>query len=197
LNIPNLLTLGRILFIIPILYFFEIGNYKIGILLLILAMLTDFFDGYLARKLNQTTKIGAILDPIADKLILLILFGYLILSNVSPLWYFLILCARNILQLSAIPILVLWKKIDFKVQPKLIPKLATTLAFIILFYFLFDFVVSKDSAFAKAYSFTSHSITQLLIFLLLVVSTLLEVFILVTFIPRFIQIYLRKHDTFE
>ncbi len=72
-SIPNILTFIRIL-IIPLLvfvYYFPpntIGM-RLAALLFALAALTDWLDGYLARKLNQTSKLGAFLDPIADKLI--------------------------------------------------------------------------------------------------------------------------------
>ncbi len=72
-SIPNLLTFMRIL-IIPLLvfvYYFppnHIGM-RLAALLFGLAAVTDWLDGYLARKLNQTSKLGAFLDPIADKLI--------------------------------------------------------------------------------------------------------------------------------
>jgi len=72
-SIPNILTLIRIL-IIPLLvlvYYFPANRWgmPIAALLFGLAALTDWLDGYLARKLNQTSKLGAFLDPIADKLI--------------------------------------------------------------------------------------------------------------------------------
>ena len=72
-NIPNLLTFLRIL-IIPLLvfvYYFppNVVGMKLAALLFGLACITDWLDGYLARKLNQTSKLGAFLDPIADKLI--------------------------------------------------------------------------------------------------------------------------------
>ncbi len=72
-SIPNLLTFLRIL-IIPLLvfvYYFppNVIGMKLAALLFGLACITDWLDGYLARKLNQTSKLGAFLDPIADKLI--------------------------------------------------------------------------------------------------------------------------------
>lgn len=71
LTIPNILTFIRVLFI-P----FFIGVYfmdwkwahQVGAFIFWLAAVTDWFDGYLARKLNQSTKFGAFLDPVADKL---------------------------------------------------------------------------------------------------------------------------------
>jgi len=72
-SIPNVLTFLRIL-IIPLLvfvYYFppNVIGMRLAALLFALAALTDWLDGYLARKLNQTSKLGAFLDPIADKLI--------------------------------------------------------------------------------------------------------------------------------
>jgi CDP-diacylglycerol--glycerol-3-phosphate 3-phosphatidyltransferase len=72
MNLPNLLTLARIL-LVP---FFVIAyvvpgpaTYLIAAALFALAAFTDWLDGYLARRLNQTTPFGAFLDPVADKLI--------------------------------------------------------------------------------------------------------------------------------
>ncbi len=72
LNIPNLLTLFRIL-LIPVLvvvYFWVEKNREILVCgVFVLAAITDWLDGYLARKLNAMSKLGAFLDPVADKLI--------------------------------------------------------------------------------------------------------------------------------
>lgn len=71
-NIPNLLTIIRI-FLIPaiVLSFYLPGKFGHGLATIIFACaaLTDLFDGYLARNLNQATRFGAFLDPVADKLI--------------------------------------------------------------------------------------------------------------------------------
>ena len=72
LNIPNLLTLLRI-FLIPvlvILYYWATNNRELLIAgVFLLAAVTDWLDGFLARKLNATSALGAFLDPVADKLI--------------------------------------------------------------------------------------------------------------------------------
>jgi CDP-diacylglycerol--glycerol-3-phosphate 3-phosphatidyltransferase len=72
MNIPNMLTLCRIL-IIPLMvisyFWFGWGGKTWAAALFTLAAITDWVDGYLARKLNQMTPMGAFLDPVADKLI--------------------------------------------------------------------------------------------------------------------------------
>lgn len=68
ITLPNILSLVRILMIPFIILSFIWEEYLISVLLIILSGLTDLLDGYIARKYNEITKIGKILDPIADKL---------------------------------------------------------------------------------------------------------------------------------
>ena len=66
---PNILTLGRIA-IIPLVLLAMLGGFNhVALWLFVIAGITDFFDGYLARKLKVESKFGAMLDPIADKLL--------------------------------------------------------------------------------------------------------------------------------
>lgn len=68
-NIPNILTIGRIA-IIPLVMLAMLGGLNhLALLLFVVASITDFLDGYLARKLKVESKFGAMLDPIADKLL--------------------------------------------------------------------------------------------------------------------------------
>ena len=73
INIPNLLTFFRILLIPAFVIAFYVpskfGN-MVAAFIFIVASLTDWVDGYLARNLNQTTRFGAFLDPVADKLVI-------------------------------------------------------------------------------------------------------------------------------
>lgn len=85
LNIPTILTLFRIL----LLPFFVVAFYTptpsaklIAALIFILAAITDLLDGYLARKLNQTSRFGAFLDPVADKL--MVATALILISNEHP-----------------------------------------------------------------------------------------------------------------
>ncbi|MDQ5983438.1 MAG: putative cardiolipin synthase [Eubacteriales bacterium SKADARSKE-1] len=71
LNIPNTITLFRILLVIPFFILFLRGNYISSIIILLMSGLSDLLDGIAARNLNQVTKLGKILDPIADKLTLI------------------------------------------------------------------------------------------------------------------------------
>lgn len=82
-NLPNLLTLFRI-FLIPIFIFayYMSGalSYWITTTIFVFACLTDWFDGYLARRLRQESRFGAFLDPVADKLIVVVALVLLVQS---------------------------------------------------------------------------------------------------------------------
>ncbi len=88
-TIPNLLTLLRIA-LIPVLvvvYYLPVEwNNEASTLIFGLAAVTDWFDGYLARKLKQVSPFGAFLDPVADKLIVAVALVILVQSNPS-LWF--------------------------------------------------------------------------------------------------------------
>ena len=73
MNIPNFLSTLRILLLIPIIFFFEYDYYLFSLIIFIIAALTDYLDGYFARKNNQTTDTGALLDLLSDKIFVCVL----------------------------------------------------------------------------------------------------------------------------
>lgn len=95
-TIPNLLSLVR-LALIPLFLGFLLTNQDLAALAtLIGASVTDFLDGYLARRLNQVTKLGAILDPIADRLCIVAAVVGLAFRGILPWWLVLVVFARDI-----------------------------------------------------------------------------------------------------
>ena len=87
MNLPNLLTISRIILIpvIVLVYYLPVSwaNLVAACIFAILAA-TDWLDGYLARKWNQTTPLGAFLDPVADKLIVAVALAMLVEVHHSP-----------------------------------------------------------------------------------------------------------------
>lgn len=76
-NLPNILTLGRIA-IIPLVVLAMLGGFNhVALVLFIIAGISDYFDGYFARKYKVESKFGAMLDPIADKLLVTAVFIFL------------------------------------------------------------------------------------------------------------------------
>ncbi len=80
-TLPTLITLGRLIVLPVLLWLLLTGQVWIALALYILGALTDFLDGYLARKLNQVTPFGTFLDPIADKIYVCALFIALIATG--------------------------------------------------------------------------------------------------------------------
>lgn len=100
LTIPNIISFVRILIIIPFIISFVGRHYYVAAIMIALSGLSDMFDGMIARKLNQITELGKILDPIADKLTLLavILCIGTLVPKIVPLVAVLVL--KDVLMLS-------------------------------------------------------------------------------------------------
>lgn len=94
LNIPTLLTFSRIL-LIPFFIIITPQNPLLGIAIFLAASLTDFFDGYLARRSGQITKFGIILDPIADKILVIAALILLVDMVKISAWIAIIIIARE------------------------------------------------------------------------------------------------------
>jgi CDP-diacylglycerol--glycerol-3-phosphate 3-phosphatidyltransferase len=99
-NLPNALTLLRI-FLVPFLVVVLLTKFTarefVGLAIFLVAAITDFFDGWLARRRNQTTKLGALLDPIADKLLMSAAFISLVEMDPLhvPAWMVVIIIGRE------------------------------------------------------------------------------------------------------
>ena len=96
-RIINGLTISRIFLGLPIIYTLRIGENDIFIFLILIGGLTDFFDGYFARKYNHKSILGAKLDPLADKILLLGPMIWLVHENLVPLWAIWLLISRELL----------------------------------------------------------------------------------------------------
>ena len=103
MNIPNQLTTLRVI-LIPVFMFFFTSDMSIGhviaCVVFIVASLTDFLDGHLARKWNLVTNFGKIMDPFADKLLVLTALIYLAIEGTIPGWPVIIIIGRELLVTS-------------------------------------------------------------------------------------------------
>jgi len=105
LNIPNLLSLLRIALVPVFLWLLLTEMFLLAIAVLALAGLTDFLDGFLARKLNQTTKLGKMLDPVADRLYIFATLLALSATGYVPWWLAGLVILRDFLMLISLPVL--------------------------------------------------------------------------------------------
>lgn len=99
-TISNVLSLSRIVLLVPIVVLIlHPGNeYRPAVLaLMVLAAATDFFDGMLARLLNQVTDFGKLLDPAADKICIIVGAVALVIAGDVPVWYAVLIGARDII----------------------------------------------------------------------------------------------------
>ena len=94
-NIPNLITIFRILLIFPIIVFLEINFKNFVWFLIIIGGISDFADGFIAKKYNLKTSFGATIDPLADKIFILIPFTWLCINQIIPFWSFSLIIFRD------------------------------------------------------------------------------------------------------
>ena len=99
---PNLISLFRLILAIPFIYCFEMARHDASyfsfiVYLILLAFITDILDGYIARRTNQITELGKLIDPLADKTLVAIIVIYLFLMNKIPLFYFYTIILRDVI----------------------------------------------------------------------------------------------------
>ena len=99
MNIPNILTVIRMILlpVFAVAFHFEGDAKVISALIFLTASITDVADGYIARKYNMQTKAGQLLDPLADKLMQLTAIVCLAVSGRLPLWFVIVLAAKEVL----------------------------------------------------------------------------------------------------
>ncbi|MEZ5092567.1 CDP-alcohol phosphatidyltransferase family protein [Nocardioides sp.] len=105
-TIPNMLSMARLLGV-PVFLWLVLGPQWDGWALLLLAIsgVTDYLDGYLARRLGQFTQLGQILDPVADRLYILAVVVGLALRDIIPWWVAVVLPLRDLLLWALVPFL--------------------------------------------------------------------------------------------
>jgi cardiolipin synthase len=84
--LPNILTLARLPLAAGVVWSILGGRYGLALLLLAIAGLSDSLDGYLARRLGATSRFGTLIDPVADKVLLVSTFLTLGLAGLLPMW---------------------------------------------------------------------------------------------------------------
>ncbi|MBC7593738.1 MAG: CDP-alcohol phosphatidyltransferase family protein [Kineosporiaceae bacterium] len=105
-TIPNALSAVRLV-LVPLFLWLVLGPHadEWALAVLMVSGITDYLDGYLARHLNQTSKIGAILDPVADRLFILAVVIGLSVRDIIPWWLAVILPLRDVFLFGLVPFL--------------------------------------------------------------------------------------------
>lgn len=123
-QLPNIITSIRLLLLIPLSFYLSIQDYASAVIIFFIAGFSDALDGFLAKKFNWVSRFGSILDPIADKALLVVTMGILTLNGKIHVVLFSIVTLRDIYIVSAA--YYYYKNIGpFDMQPSLISKINT------------------------------------------------------------------------
>ncbi|GAB6098602.1 CDP-diacylglycerol--glycerol-3-phosphate 3-phosphatidyltransferase [Halanaerocella petrolearia] len=148
MTIANYLTLTRI-FLLPFFLFFFFWNikyhYLIAGIIFIFSSLTDLFDGYIARKFNQVSALGRILDPLADKLTFIAVFIALAIKGIIPMIVIGIILFRELIILFG-SIYLYYQSSDI-ISPSKTGKTATFLLYITAAAYIWNLSFLKPAVF--------------------------------------------------
>jgi cardiolipin synthase (CMP-forming) len=102
LSIPNLITLGRILLVPVVVWAITAGEMRVAFVLFLAAGISDAVDGFLAKRFGMATELGAYLDPLADKAMLVSIYVALGITDAVPRWLVILVVSRDIMIVSAV-----------------------------------------------------------------------------------------------
>ena len=103
-SVPNMLSILRLLLVPVFLWLLIVDQFLVAFLVLMFASFTDWLDGFIARKYNQITSLGKVLDPSADRLFILATLIGLTVNEIIPAWLAIVIVVRDILLLIGYPI---------------------------------------------------------------------------------------------
>lgn len=130
-NLPNILTIVRILLLPLFAATLIYGNYFYALIIFLVASVTDFFDGLIARMRKEITLFGSILDPVADKFFLITSFTIMSVYGWIPMWLTITVISRDIIVVTGWLILLFVTQ-NPKVEPNLFGKIASALQFVLI-----------------------------------------------------------------
>ena len=130
MSIPNLITLGRILLVPVVVWAITSGQMRVAFLLFLLAGVSDGIDGFLAKRFHMASELGAYLDPLADKALIVSIYVSLGISGALPIFLVILVVSRDIMIISAFMLSWLVGK-PMPIRPLLVSK-ANTVAQILL-----------------------------------------------------------------
>jgi len=124
LSIPNLITLGRILLVPIVVWAIASGEMWIAFVLFLVAGVSDAVDGYLAKRFDMASVLGAYLDPLADKALIVSIYLTLGINGEIPRWLVILVVSRDIMIVGGVVLSWLVGS-PLKMRPLLVSKLNT------------------------------------------------------------------------
>ena len=123
-NIPNIITLGRIILVPIVVWAIASNQMEIAFAVFVVAGVSDAVDGFLAKRFNMTSELGALLDPLADKALLVSIYIALGIWGAIPRWIVILVVSRDIMIVSAVIVSWLFDK-PVQMKPLMVSKLNT------------------------------------------------------------------------
>ena len=124
MSIPNLITLARIILVPVVVWAIAAGELRLAFLLFLAAAISDGVDGFLAKRFGWKTELGAYLDPLADKVLIVSIYVTLGITFVIPLWIVILVVSRDFMIVGAI-ILSWVVNRPVQIRPHIVSKLNT------------------------------------------------------------------------
>jgi cardiolipin synthase (CMP-forming) len=141
-SIPNIITLGRILLVPIIIWAIASEQMALAFAVFVVAGVSDAVDGFLAKRFNMTSELGALLDPLADKALLVSIYIALGIWGAMPHWLVILVVSRDFMIVAAVMVSWLFDK-PVAMKPSMVSKLNTVaqvgLAALVLASLGFDF----------------------------------------------------------
>jgi len=123
-SIPNIITLGRILLVPIVVWAIASSQMEIAFTAFVIAGVSDAIDGFLAKRFNMASELGAMLDPLADKALLVSIYMALGIWGAVPRWLVILVVSRDIMIVSAVIVSWLFDK-PIPMKPLMVSKINT------------------------------------------------------------------------
>ena len=150
MTIPNLITILRVL-LVPIFIIYIINDRMLGSLIIFcIASISDALDGFIARVFHKKSDLGAYLDPLADKILLIAAYITLAILKMLPPWLAILIISRDVIILLGVLVLYLNRQ-PVKVHPSLLSKSTTCLQIATILMILLNSYLTIDPF--KVYAF--------------------------------------------
>jgi cardiolipin synthase len=165
MSLPNIISIARLLLVPLTVWLLVSGAYLLGFLTFIIAGISDGIDGYIARRYALNTELGAYLDPLADKALLVSIYVTLGMQKDLPAWLVILVVSRDVLIVGAVILsLVMGKPVRMK--PLFVSKANTALQIVLAgavlanlgFELGFDFVLSLGAPIVAAFTIASGAL---------------------------------------
>jgi len=145
LTIPNIITIIRFLLVPATIWALLTHKYDLAFALFLIAGLSDAVDGFIARHFNQMSELGAYLDAVADKLLLVSVFVVLAIMGQLPLWLVVVAVSRDVLILLAVLLSTVMGR-PVEIRPSLASKANTAVQILLAVLVLADLAFPLDLA---------------------------------------------------